>query len=151
MGSLGDFWITSPNWSYSASGMLRCSAQSDAPQSTFGALGAVAHTFLFLTCFAHRGSTVATLVTSYQVQNTVIFLTRKEVGTQPLQWSSSTSIFLFKFFFFFFLRYACNSLSFYHFFPAKYKPADFSNLKTPCITSVDLATSDGRGGPPLWS
>lgn len=73
MGSLGDFWITSSNWSYSASGMLHCSAQSDAPQSTVGALGAVAHTCLFLTCFAHGESTVAILVIFYRVQNIMVF------------------------------------------------------------------------------
>lgn len=155
MGSLGDFWITSSNWSYSASGMLHCSAQSDALQSTIGALGAVAHTCLFLTCFAHRESMVAILVIFYRVQNTMIFfLIQKGVGTQPLQWSSNTSVFLlfFLYFFsFFFLKICLQYPVHYHFFPAKYKPADFSNLKMACSKSADLATSSRRGGPPLGS
>jgi len=41
--------------------MLRCSAQSDARQSTTGALGAVAYTFLFLTCFALQGKQCSSL------------------------------------------------------------------------------------------
>lgn len=52
--------------------MLHCSA-ADAPQSTIGALGAVAHTFLFLTYFALRGRIAAISVTSYQVQSVVFF------------------------------------------------------------------------------
>lgn len=52
--------------------MLHCSAQSDVPQSAIGALGAMAHTFLFLTCLAHRGSTEEILAISHQVQNIVI-------------------------------------------------------------------------------
>lgn len=52
--------------------MLHCSAKSDVPQSAVGALGAVAHTFLFLACLAHRGSTEEMLVIFYQVQNTII-------------------------------------------------------------------------------
>lgn len=61
--------------------MLRCSAQSDAPQSAVGALGAVAHTFLFLTRLAHRGSTEEILVISYQVQNiTILFNVKRSLN-----------------------------------------------------------------------
>lgn len=50
--------------------MLHCSAQSDVPQSAVGALRA--HTVLFLTCLAHRGSTEEILVIFYRVQNVTI-------------------------------------------------------------------------------
>lgn len=63
--------------------MLRCSAQSDEPQSTVGALGAAAHTFLFLTPLAHRGSTEEILVISYQVQN-IILLFNMERSLNPM-------------------------------------------------------------------
>lgn len=63
--------------------MLHCSAQSDAPQSNVGALGAVAHSVLFLTCLAHRGSTEEILVVSCQVQN-IIILFNIETSLNPM-------------------------------------------------------------------
>lgn len=107
MGSLGDFWIASSNWSFIA--LQGCFTAQHSLMSLRVPLEHLGHWLIhfyswlvWLTGEALKKFwwfPVRSIISSY-------FSIWKDVWTQWLQWSNSVSIFLF------FLRYDCSSLSF---------------------------------------